>query len=712
MQFRCPNCLHQIRILGESEDPDQTLDTVVCPSCNSRFSLSSDDAPTVISETGKKIAHFEIQEVLGEGAFGVVYKAWDTELRRPVAIKIPRHSDTNAQASKLVLREAQAASGIKHSNVVAVYEVGPFGNSYYIACEYIEGVSLSEFLKIRVLSEREICQIILQILRAVQFVHEKGIIHRDLKPGNILIDGDQSPHIADFGLARHENPNELTVTHDGKIIGTLNYMPPEQARGDVRGLSNRSDVYAIGAILYEMLTGQKLFSATSSRSLIYAILNDEPKNPRSLNPKVSKDMAVICLKALEKDTERRYASAGEMAEDISRLLEGRPISARPVSPVERAVRWAKRNRAVVAMGSVTVFAILTASRLLLSQGRPARIPTTDVRIECRRSDKEPVKAEDVRWSIYPLARRTRLPDTDHAVHIQKQATISVVLPAGEYLVVVDVAGYGFHEVYRYIPDDINQKYRSPYNHRNWSVNSDGSLQWPDVTVFSEVAVTGNMEKIPAGSFVMGDDKPDRPAHQKQVSSFWVDPTEVSFQEFGKFESIPADVPKEVQADDNAVVMVTWHAATAYAEAVGKRLLREEEYEFLASNLGTSKFPNGDTAAVHGAWTYGPVGTPVEDRMANHAVFGLYSNVAEWTDSLWNYYPGQIDRGEEFEPIMHRLDNRVVRGGPVTIGPNDRSSDTYSDPVTARTSFDANMRDTEIGFRCARSFAPLNRMPKN
>lgn len=606
--------------------------------------------------------------------------------------------------------KAQAASGIRHPNIVGVYEVGPFGNSYYIACEFIEGVSLSEFLKARVLSEREICQIILQVLRAAQFVHEKGIIHRDLKPGNILMDGDQNPHIADFGLARHEKPNELTVTHDGKIIGTLNYMPPEQARGDVRGLSNRSDVYAIGAILYEMLTGQKLFSATSSRSLIYAILNDEPKNPRSLNPKVSKDIAVICLKALEKDTERRYASAGEMAEDISRLLEGRPIQARPVSLVERAVRWAKRNRAVAAMGSVTLLAILTASGLLFTQGRSAPVPTVDVRIECRLSDKEPVKSDAVRWSVYPLTRRTRLPDTDHAMHIQKQSAISVALPAGEYLVVVDVAGYGFHEVYRYIPDDINQKYRSPYNHRNWSVNSDGSLQWPDVTVISDAAVTGNMEKIPSGSFVMGDDKPDRPAHQKQVSSFWVDPTEVSFKEFGKFESIPADVPKEVQANDNAVVMVTWHAATAYAEAVGKRLLREEEYEFLASNLGTSKFPNGDTAAVQGAWTYGPVGTPVEDRMANHAVFGLHSNVAEWTDSLWNYYPGQIDRGEKFDATMHRLDNRVVRGGPVTMGPNDRSNDTYSEPVTARTSFDANMRDTEIGFRCARSVAAFVSSP--
>ncbi len=207
----------------------------------------------------------------------------------------------------------------------------------------IDGITLSEYLKSRTLEPRDAASLLIKLLAGVKVFHEKGIIHRDLKPGNILLDSDNEPHISDFGLARQESVNDVTITNSGRIVGTLLYMPPEQARGENRSLSFRSDIYAMGVILYEVLTGQRPFKSTSSRTLLYSILTDEPVRPAAIRKSIPRDLETICLKAMEKDPARRYGSAAEMAADLTCYLENRPILARPISHPERLWRFVNRR---------------------------------------------------------------------------------------------------------------------------------------------------------------------------------------------------------------------------------------------------------------------------------------------------------------------------------------------------------------------------------
>ncbi len=203
MQFRCPNCQHSIRVEEnhhQAQPEAETLDTIECPSCHSRFSLSADEDSTTIVTLGLKVAHFEIQQVLGEGAFGTVYKAFDTELQRHVALKVPRDGRITKETSNMFLREARAAAGVTHPNVVAVYEMGQHGESFYIASELIEGITLSEYLRSRIVEPLDAARIMIKLLAGIKVFHDKGIIHRDLKPGNILLDSNNEPHISDFGL--------------------------------------------------------------------------------------------------------------------------------------------------------------------------------------------------------------------------------------------------------------------------------------------------------------------------------------------------------------------------------------------------------------------------------------------------------------------------------------------------------------------------------
>ncbi len=721
MQFRCPNCQHPIRIPDPPpESPDETVDTIECPSCHSRFSLSAEaSATTLIVGTEMKIGHFEIHEVLGEGAFGTVLKAWDPELRRFVAIKVPREGRVSKDTARLFLREARAAAAISNPNVVTVHEVGHHGDSYYIACEFIDGISLSEQLKLRAFAPRETAAMLIKLLRAVQVFHDKSIIHRDLKPGNILLDRACEPFIADFGLARQESPNELTVTNSGRIVGTLLYMPPEQARGDNRNLSNRSDIYAMGVILYEMLTGQRPFQASSSRTLLHTILTVEPRPPRKLDPRIPRDLETICLKAIEKDPARRYVSASEMADDLQRSLDGQPIRARHVNALERTWRWAKRNTVIA---SLICVAVVLTSVLTYSMTRPADVRIVESPPEIRIVPPPPLThsvsmsyqlsgnsvppASTADWTVFYLTSRTREPDLDGAMQFRDQTSIATDLPPGEYLVVIDVKDFGFHEVYRTVPEVPHQEYRPVYRHQHWEVDATGGVVWPEVTVLRNTDVVRGMVEVPPGTFTMGDEQSDSPAHERSVKGFYADPTEVTVEQFRTTQTLPADYPAELAQDDWPLVMISWNAATAYAELQGKRLLKEYEFEYLATNLGQHRFPHGDVPlSPEGIWSYDAVGIPNADKMISLPIFGLHSNVAEWTDSIFNFYPGQPDHGLSADAYTHRLENRVVRGGPVALGDNDRTKNSCTDPTTRRNSWSVETRDTEIGFRCAVSPSP-------
>ncbi len=714
MQFRCPNCRQPIRVEDHGVHDDETLDAIECPSCHSRFSFSSHQPSTVIVPIGAKIGHFEVQTLLGEGSFGTVFKAWDTELLRHVALKVPREGRISNETSRLFLREARTAAGISHPNVVSVYEMGQHSESFYIATEFIDGITLSEYLRNHTFEPQEAVKLVIKLLRGVQVFHSKGIIHRDLKPGNVLLDLQNEPHISDFGLARSDDHTDLSVTNSGRILGTLLYMPPEQARGEVRSLSNRSDIYAIGVILYELLTGHRPFNATSSRTLLYSILTDSPVSPRVLRKNVARDLETICLKAMEKDPYRRFSSATEMADDLQRFLDQRPILSRPVSTVERAWRLICRHRLVSALTAVLIPLMAIVTVFVFQPERVTIIPGKDhTKIIEAPPVRHPVQLSFSlagntvppnslgNWTILPLDKRTREPVTADAIRISQAATAETHLPPGEYLVVVDVPNFGFHEVYRYVPEDPTVKVRSIYAHHRWEADTKGHIVLPPISIRATPDIVNGMIPVPAGTFVMGDGKADRPEHSRDVAAFFVDPREVTVDEFQQLMLLGTDYSFPLAAHP---VAVHWNKAVAYAELVGKRLLKEDEFEYLARDVGQSRYPNGNQPIVQPGelWSYPVAGQPEADRLTSLPIYGMHSNVAEWTDSLLNPYPGMPDPGPELEIAMNKHRSRVVRGGPVSAGANDRSLNRWDESSSFRFAWDESLIDSEIGFRCARS----------
>ncbi len=304
------------------------------------------------------VVGYEILERLGHGAMGVVYKARQIGLNRLVALKMIRSGD---YASDLELarfrKEAEAVAGIQHVNIVQIYEIGEQGGLPYFSLEYVEGGSLAQKAAGTPQSPREAAQLVYLLAQAMDCAHQKGILHRDLKPSNILLTADGQPKISDFGLAKKLG-EEAGQTHSGDILGTPSYMSPEQAEGRLQEVGPASDVYALGVILYELLTGRVPFKALTVLDTLEQVRTREPVAPTELLHKLPRDLETICLKCLQKDPKRRYSSAGALAEDLRRFLAHEPILARPVSRAERLWRWCRRNPRLAFMGATTACAIV------------------------------------------------------------------------------------------------------------------------------------------------------------------------------------------------------------------------------------------------------------------------------------------------------------------------------------------------------------------
>ena len=294
---------------------------------------------------------YEIGELLGRGGMGLVFKAVQTALKRPVALKIIISGAHAGAGERARFRtEAEAVARLHDQGIVQIYEVGEQAGCPYLALEFVSGGSLAEQLNGTPMPPRRAAQLLLEVARAVQHAHEQGIVHRDLKPANVLLTESGVAKITDFGLAKLLDV-EQSQTHSGAVLGSPSYMAPEQAAGKVRAIGPATDVYALGAILYELLTGRAPFKAEIAMETLFQVQFTDPVSPSRLQPKLPRDLVTICLRCLQKEPHQRYASALALAEDLRRFLEGRPIRARPVGVPARMVKWARRPPAVAALGA-------------------------------------------------------------------------------------------------------------------------------------------------------------------------------------------------------------------------------------------------------------------------------------------------------------------------------------------------------------------------
>ena len=299
------------------------------------------------AETLGELGDYELLEVVGRGGQGVVFRAHQKSLNRTVALKMISLGSWATEAHlKRFRREAEAAASLEHPGIVPIYEVGEGDGSCYFSMRFVEGGQLDQVIKRKPMSIRQAAELIAKVARTVHYAHEHGILHRDIKPGNILLDAKGEPLLTDFGLARLVEA-ESTVTRTKEVMGTPSYMAPEQAVGNNAAVSSATDVYGLGAVLYQLLTGHPPFAGGTTYETIKLVLDTEPRQPRLLNPKIDRDLSTICLKCLEKDPKRRYSSALALAEDLEHWLKHEPIQARHTGIFTRGRKWVRRNPAML-----------------------------------------------------------------------------------------------------------------------------------------------------------------------------------------------------------------------------------------------------------------------------------------------------------------------------------------------------------------------------
>lgn len=341
-QALCPECLLKAALSGQSALESATTGI---------HDANTGPSDAIAPEAGVRLKYFgdyELLEEIARGGMGVVWKARQSSLKRDVAIKMIRAGVlASPNEVERFLREAEAAANLQHPNIVAIHEVGEHGGQHYFSMDFVAGRDLGTIVKDGPLAPHVAARYVKIVAEAIHFAHQRGTLHRDLKPQNVLIDEADQPRITDFGLAKLMK-DDSGLTQSGVVMGSPSYMPPEQAAGRHDDIGPASDVYSLGAMLYELLTGRPPFRGTTALATLREVMEAEPAAPRRLKADVPLDLETICLKCLEKTPSARYPTARALAEELDRYLKGEPIQARPASAVRKSVSWARRHPGVLA----------------------------------------------------------------------------------------------------------------------------------------------------------------------------------------------------------------------------------------------------------------------------------------------------------------------------------------------------------------------------
>jgi serine/threonine protein kinase len=310
---------------------------------------------------------YELLGEIGRGGMGVVYRALQTDLERPVALKMILSSRlASPDDVRRFYAEARAAGSLRHPNIVGIHEAGEVHGQHFFAMDFIEGRSLAQELTRGPFEPQRAAECLAAVARAVQYLHDHNMIHRDLKPSNILLSADGTPYVTDFGLAKTFRSNSAH-TQSGLIVGTIGYMSPEQAAGHAPSHSPQSDIYSLGAILFELLTGRPPFQNASPIDTLLEVIEGEPPRPRQLNRNIPYSLELVCLRCLEKDPRRRYPSAAALVEDLEHFLRGEPLTVTPAGVFHRILRWGRREPTLAMhLGAIGVSAFIVQIKYMIS----------------------------------------------------------------------------------------------------------------------------------------------------------------------------------------------------------------------------------------------------------------------------------------------------------------------------------------------------------
>jgi formylglycine-generating enzyme required for sulfatase activity len=724
--FECESCGY----IASENPPDATRPTR-CPGCGktdaqrpeSRLTAAPDslefDRPELDSRRKPlpdKVGRFSIRRVLGRGGFGVVYLAWDPSLDREVAVKVSRHDRLGPSALEQMVFEARTAAQLRHANIIAIHEVQVRDNEVCIVADYIEGMSLADKLREGQPAIRKAVLWCLKLARALDHAHERQVVHRDLKPANILVDRNDEPMIADFGLARRQvlgssgsHPSDED-RYAGSRAGTPGYMSPEQAASMSQEATPASDIYSLGVILYEMLAGTRPFTGSAPEVIRATVLSDPPRL-RKINRNVPRELEFVCMKCLEKAPERRYQSGSELARDLELFLAGE---------LERGGVWANirrhwgrlhRQRKPIAVGVVlALVAIYGIRQFMVWKSQQANL--------CRiYLETEPRGAEIILVPVDPLSGQLQL---DQAIRPEKDNRYLLTVPAGLYLVEAWLPDIGVQEVYRTVSKSplelIPQEANSKTGHRARGMegmDEDGRIILPRIRILLTKDAS-QWSRFDGGEFETGSDVMAMfPLQKTQVAPFFIQRQETTYGEFldvmGRAPVGSLRLGAATRPDPGSPAgYVAFHEALEYAERIGARLPMLDEYLFAATNGGKTKYPWGDGLPVpkieEWAWDIEAVTIPEYDRnQHNPPVEGLYSRVAEWTGTIpqKKLHLRHPETGMKRELAEMRF---VIGGGPSVLAGHPNPAEFTLGPRGFLV-HPTEQTDRGLGFRCARSERP-------